>query len=91
MGSGVPPPPCPCPYLLKQVSLLDSLQYTLLRGVLDISTHQELIQDEVGLLKVEDDVQLTYLGDTDKAELKRDITRKAMPRLCPRDPGGSFS
>lgn len=54
--------PVPGPYLLEQVCLLNSLQHTLLGGVLDITPHQELIQDEVGLLKVEDDVQLAHLG-----------------------------
>ncbi|KAG9338982.1 hypothetical protein JZ751_024378 [Albula glossodonta] len=48
-------------YLLQQVSLLDSLQYTLLRRVLDLPSHQKLVQDEVSLLKVKDDVQLTHL------------------------------
>lgn len=52
----------PGPYLLQQVGLLDSLQHTLLGGVLDVPSHQKLIQDEVGLLKVEDDVQFAHLG-----------------------------
>lgn len=52
----------PGPYLLQQVCLLDGLQHTLLGGVLDVSPHQKLVQDEVGLLKVEDDVQLAHLG-----------------------------
>lgn len=56
-------------YLLQQVSLLNSLQHTLLGSVLDIAPHQKLIQDEVGLLKVKDDVQLTHLGGGEKAEL----------------------
>lgn len=48
-------------YLLQQVSLFDGLQDTLLGRILNLSSHQELVQDEVGLFKVEDDVQLTHL------------------------------
>lgn len=34
--------------------------HTLLGAVLDIPTHQKLIQDKEGFFKVEDDVKLTY-------------------------------
>lgn len=53
----------PGSYLLQQVGLLNGLKHTLLGGVLDVPTHQKLIQDKVGFLKVEDDVQLADLGD----------------------------
>lgn len=69
----------PGSYLLQQVSLLNGLKHTLLGGVLDIPTHQKLIQDKVGFLKVEDDVQLTYLGEGEKAEL----SIKVYPSLLP--------
>lgn len=49
------------PYLLQQVGLLDGLQHVLLGRLLGLPAQQELVQDEVGLLKVEDDVQLTHL------------------------------
>lgn len=55
--------------LLQQVSLLNSLQHTLLGSVLDIAPHQKLIQDEVGLLKVKDDVQLTHTAEVFVQEL----------------------
>lgn len=63
-------PTVPDPYLLQQVGLLNSLQHTLFRGVLDITPHQKLIQDEVGLLKVKDDVQLTYLEGGGEAKVE---------------------
>lgn len=50
-------------YLLQQVSLLDGLQHIFLGCLLCLSTQEELIQDKVGLLKVEDDVQLAHLED----------------------------
>jgi len=49
------------PHLLQQVRLLDGLQDALLGGVLDLPPHDELVQDEVGLLEVEDDVKLADL------------------------------
>lgn len=48
-------------YLLQQVSLLDGLQHIFLGCFLGLSAQQELIQDEVSLLKVEDDIQLAHL------------------------------
>lgn len=50
------------PHLLQQVSLLNGLQDAFLGGVLDFPPHHEFIQDEISLLEVEDDVQLTDLG-----------------------------
>lgn len=41
--------------------MLDGLQHVLLRRLLSFSAEEELIQNKVGLLKVEDDVQLTHL------------------------------
>ena len=48
-------------HLLKHVRGLNTTSHSLLGGLLDLPSDQELIQDEVGLLKVKDDVQLTYL------------------------------
>lgn len=48
-------------YLLQQVSLLYCLQHILLGGFLGLSTQQKLIQDKIGFLKVEDNIQLTHL------------------------------
>lgn len=48
-------------YLLQQVSLLYGLQHILLGGLLGFSTQQELIQDKIGFLEVEDNVQLAHL------------------------------
>lgn len=58
------------PHLLQQVCLLDGLQHALLGGVLDLPPHHELIQDEIGLLEVEDDVQLTHLGGRGGTEIR---------------------
>lgn len=46
----------PPPYLLQQVTLFNGLENALLGSVLHLAAHQELVQDEVGLLKVENDV-----------------------------------
>ena len=51
-------------HLLQLVSLLDGLQDALLGRLLCLSAQQELVQNEVGLLKVKDDVQLTHLVRT---------------------------
>lgn len=48
-------------YLLQQVSLFYCLQHILLGGLLGLSTQQELIQDKIGFLKVEDNIQLAHL------------------------------
>lgn len=80
----------PGSYLLQQVSLLDGLEHTLLGGVLDVPTHQKLIQDKVGFLKVEDDVQLTYLGEGGDGKAEHPGTPQPpsarllpAPRQCP--------
>lgn len=49
------------PYLLQQVCLLNCLQHILFGCLLSLPTQQELIQNKVGLLKVENYVQLTDL------------------------------
>ena len=57
-----------CAYLLQQVGLLYGLQHVLLGRLLGLSAQQELIQDEVGLLKVKDDIQLTHLLGHNRAD-----------------------
>lgn len=49
-------------YLLQQVGLLDGLQHVLLGRLLSLAAQQELVQDEVGLLKVKNNVQLADLS-----------------------------
>lgn len=56
-----PPPSC-SPYLLQEICLFNGFQDALLGGVLHLPPHQELVQDEVGFFKVENDVQFTHLG-----------------------------
>lgn len=48
-------------YLLERVSLLNRYSHGYFGRFLNFSSHQEFVQDEVSLLEVEDDVQLTYL------------------------------
>lgn len=52
---------CSRTYLLQQVSLLDRLQDVLLGRLLGFSAQKKLVEDEVGLLEVEDYVQLAHL------------------------------
>lgn len=66
-------------YLLQQVGLLDGLQHVLLGSLLGLSTQQELIQDEVGLLKVEDNIQLAHLwghGNRDSSRSEELLTKR---------------
>ena len=48
-------------HLLQQVLGSDGLEDVLLGGLLDLPTDQQLVQHEIGLLEVEDDVQLAHL------------------------------
>ena len=64
-------------HLLQLVGLLDGLQNTLLGRLLGLSAQQELVQDEVGLLKVKYDVQLTHLSRT-----KTNITFRSCENLA---------
>lgn len=47
--------------LLQQVLGCDGFQYILLAGLLEFPAEHQLIQDEVCLLKIEDNVQLAHL------------------------------
>lgn len=49
-------------YLLQQIGLLDGLEHVLLGRLLGLAAQQELVQDEVGLLKIKNDVQLADLS-----------------------------
>lgn len=50
--------------LLQHVLCGDRLEHVLLGRLLDLTAHQQLVQNEVGLFKVEDYVQLTHLEKT---------------------------
>ena len=52
-----------CTDLLEDVLGRDGLQDVLLGRFLDLTAHQQLVQDEVRLLEVEDDVQLADLEE----------------------------
>lgn len=56
-----------CAYhLLQHVGGFDGAIHHLFGRLLDLPPHQELVQDEVSLLEVKDDIQLTHLrGDTE--------------------------
>lgn len=54
-------------YLLKHVGLLDGLEHIFLRGFLCFATQYKLVQDVVGLFKVEDDVQFANLTQEDNS------------------------
>lgn len=56
-------------YLLQQVGLLYGLQHILLGGLLGFSTQQELIQNKIGFLKVEDNIQLAHLWNAIKVNI----------------------
>lgn len=58
-----------CAYhLLQHVWGFDAAIHRLFGRLLDLSPHQELIQDEVSLLEVKDDVQLAHLRGDAEAE-----------------------
>jgi len=50
-------------HLLQHIWRLYRPRNRLFRRLLDLSAHQKLIQDEISLLKVKDNVQLTHLQD----------------------------
>lgn len=50
------------PHLLQEIRLLDGFQDVLLRRLLSLASQQELVQDEIRLLEVKDDIQLTDLS-----------------------------
>lgn len=64
-----------CTDLLEHVLRGDGFEDVLLGRFLDLATHQQLVQDEVGLLEVEDDVQLAYL----QFNQALDFNRKVIP------------
>lgn len=53
-------------YLLEDVGLLHGYFHSYFGRFLNFSAHQEFVQDEIRLLKVENDVQLTHLTQTHK-------------------------
>lgn len=53
-------------YLLEGVAILHGYFHSYFGRFLNFSAHQEFIQDEISLLKVENDVQLTHLKQTHK-------------------------
>ena len=65
------------PHLLQKVCLFDGLEDALFRRVLDLSAHQELVQDEVGLLEVKDDVQLAHLHTTETPDRKVSLSHES--------------
>lgn len=71
-----------CTDLLQHVLGGDRLQHVLLGGLLHLAADQQFVQYEVGLLKVEDDVQLAHLrqgemvrrGGTRQISIFRNVT-----------------
>lgn len=58
-----------CAYhLLQHVWGFDGAIHHLFGRLLDLPPHQELVQDEVSLLEVKDDIQLTHLRGDAEAE-----------------------
>lgn len=51
-------------YLLEGVGILHGYFDSYFGRFLNFTAHQEFIQDEISLLKVENDVQLTHLAQT---------------------------
>lgn len=60
-------------YLLERVSLLNRCSHGYFGCLLNFSSHQEFVQDEVSLLEVEDDVQLTHLRQNNRTAIGLDI------------------
>lgn len=60
-------------YLLERVSLLNRCSHGYFGRRLNFSSHQEFVQDEVSLLEVEDDVQLTHLKQNNRTAIGLDI------------------
>ena len=60
-------------YLLERVSLLNRCSHSYFGRLLNFSSHQEFIQDEVSLLEVEDDVQLTHLKQNNRTAIGLDV------------------
>ena len=67
-------------HLLQLVGLLDGLQDALLGRLLGLSAQQELVQDEVGLLKVKDDVKLADLLNHTPTRYTSTFTWRAFSR-----------
>lgn len=55
---------CAFRYLLEGVGILHGYFHGHFGCFLNFSGHQEFVQDEISLLKVENDVQLTHLAQT---------------------------
>lgn len=55
---------CALRYLLEAVGILHGYFHHHFGRFLNFSAHQEFVQDEISLLKVENDVQLTHLAQT---------------------------
>lgn len=47
---------------MKNILRCYRFEDVFLGRLLDLAAHQQLVEDEVGLLEVEDDVELTHLG-----------------------------
>lgn len=59
-------------YLLNHVLIVDGFQDALFTRLLNFTTEYEFVEDEVGLLEIEDDVQFTHLREASSsiAELR---------------------
>lgn len=51
-------------YLLEAVGILHGYFHSYFGRFLNFAAHQEFVQDEISLLKVENDVQLAHLTQT---------------------------
>lgn len=49
-------------HILKAILLPYAAQHILLAALLHLTSQQQLVEDEVGLLEVEDDVELTHVA-----------------------------
>lgn len=56
-------------FVLKSVLCADRLQHLLLAGLLHFTGYEELVENEVGFLEVEDDVQLAHAAEVSVQEL----------------------
>ena len=70
------------PDLLQQVRLLDGLQDVLLGRLLSFPAQQELVQDEVSLLEVKNNVQLTNLMCTKEGIMNEKYLNQCVAEIC---------
>jgi hypothetical protein len=63
---------------------VDDPQHLLLAGLLQVATNEQLVQNVVGFVEVEDDVQLADLGSSYSGESRVQLVEGGDPRTLPK-------